>query len=93
MSKQLYMIVEHFKNDDAVPVYRRFSDRGRLAPEGLIYISSWVDTGLTCCYQVMETENRALLDEWIARWSDIVDFEVHPVITSAEAAERVAPRF
>jgi hypothetical protein len=92
MAKSLYMVIERFKNGDAVPVYRRFRDRGRLAPEGLGYISSWVDANLQVCYQVMETDDRRLLDEWLAQWSDIVDFEVHPVITSAEAAEKIAPR-
>ena len=91
MAKTLYMVVEHFKNKDAVPVYRRFRDRGRLAPEGLAYVSSWVDHKLERCYQVMETHDRALLDEWMAHWSDLVDFEVHPVVTSKEAAEKVAP--
>jgi hypothetical protein len=63
-----------------------------LAPEGLSYISSWVTESLDRCYQVMETENRALLDQWIANWYDVVDFEVHPVIISKEAAEKIAPR-
>ena len=88
----LYMVIENFKSGDAVPVYRRFRDRGRLAPEGLSYISSWVNDQLDRCYQLMETEDRALLDRWIANWSDLVDFEVHPVITSKEAAERISPR-
>ena len=92
MGKSLYMVIERFKGGDAAPVYRRFRDYGRLAPEGLSYVSSWVDTKLERCYQLMETDNRLLLDEWIAHWSDIVDFEVCPVITSTEAAERVAPR-
>jgi len=92
MAKSLYMVIERFKGGDAVPVYRRFRDRGRLAPEGLAYVSSWVDTNLERCYQIMETDNRILLDEWMTHWSDIVDFEVHPVISSAEAAERIAPR-
>ena len=91
MARQLYMVVERFKNGDAAPVYRRFREHGRLAPEGLSYISSWVDVSLQYCYQLMEAEDPSLLDAWIARWSDIVEFEVHPVITSAEAAERVAP--
>lgn len=88
----VYMVVEHFKNGDPVPVYQRFRECGRLAPEGLTYVSSWIDEGLTRCYQVMETDNPALLDEWTARWNDIVDFEVLPVISSAEAAQAVAPR-
>jgi uncharacterized protein DUF3303 len=92
MAKKLYMVVEHFKNNDAVPVYRRFRDRGRMAPEGLVYVSSWVDQRLERCFQVMETHDRALLDEWIAGWSDIVDFEVHEVMPAREAAAIIAPR-
>ena len=88
----LYLVIERFKNGDAVPVYRRFRDQGRLAPDGLTYVSSWVTDDLQTCYQVMETNNRALLDEWMANWSDIVDFEVHLVITSKQAAEKVAPK-
>jgi len=86
------MVIERFREGDAVPVYRRFRDRGRLAPEGVTYINSWVDASLEHCYQVMETDDRRLLDQWMANWSDLVDFEVHPVITSADAAARVAGR-
>jgi hypothetical protein len=88
----LFMVVEHFKNKDALPVYRRFRDCGRLAPEGVQYISSWVDEKLERCFQIMEAAERVLLDRWIENWSDIVDFEVFPVLSSKEAAERVAPR-
>jgi len=92
MSKTLYMVIENFRNGDAAPVYRRFRDRGRLAPAGLSYVSSWVSDKLDRCYQLMEAEDRALLDQWIENWTDIVDFEVHAVISSAEASERIAPR-
>jgi len=88
----LYMIVERFKNGDPLPVYRRFRDEGRRLPEGLTYISSWVTTDMTTCYQLMECAERRLLDQWIAAGSDLVDFEVFPVITSAEAVKRIAPR-
>jgi hypothetical protein len=88
----LYMIIEHYKNGDPLPVYRRFHERGRLAPEGLRYVSSWVTTELANCYQVMECDDSRLLDEWIGNWSDLVDFEVIPVVTSAEAAAAVKPR-
>jgi hypothetical protein len=87
----LYMIIEHFKHKDAIPVYRRFRDRGRLLPEGLRYVSSWVDEKLERCFQLMETADRNLLDEWIACWSDIVEFEVYPVVSSKEAADRISP--
>ena len=86
----LYMIVETFK--DSAAVYRRFRERGRLAPDGLTYVSSWITADVTKCYQVMECDNARLLDEWMAAWRDLIDFEVVSVITSAEAAARVAPR-
>jgi len=92
MGSTLYMVIEHFKNGDAVPVYRRFRERGRMAPAGLTYVSSWVSEGFGRCYQVMETEDRALLEQWMANWSDIVDFEVETVISSKEAADKIAPR-
>lgn len=85
----LYMVLERFRNADAVPVYRRFRESGRMAPEGLNYISSWVTEDLSTCFQIMETANRALLEEWMSRWADLVDFEVLPIITSKEAAEQV----
>jgi hypothetical protein len=86
----LYMIVESFKNADPVLVYQRFRDQGRLAPDGLIYVSSWVDADLSRCYQLMETADRDLINQWMANWCDLVEFEVHPVITSQEAADRVS---
>jgi hypothetical protein len=92
MPKTLYMIVEHFKNDDAVSVYRRFRDRGRLAPEGLTYVSSWVDDKFARGYQLMETHDRRLLDKWVSHWNDLVEFEIYPVMTSKEAAEKIAPK-
>lgn len=89
---KLYMVFELFKDKDAVPIYRRFRDNGRMMPEGLAYVSSWIDDKLERCYQLMETHDRALLDEWIGRWSDLVDFEVYPVMTSKEVVEKIAPR-
>lgn len=86
----LYMVVERFRGGEAGPVYARFRERGRMAPDGLRYVSSWVTDDLTTCFQVMECDDPALLDAWIARWNDLVDFEVRPVVTSAEAAARVA---
>ena len=86
------MVVETFRGGDARPVYRRFRDQGRLAPEGLRYVASWVSEDYTRCWQLMECEDRALLDAWMARWDDLVDFEVVPVRTSADAAAAIAPR-
>lgn len=88
----LFMIIEHFRDGDPVPVYRRFRDEGRLAPEGLVYVASWVTSDLTRCYQVMECQDRALLDVWMAGWSDLARFEVVSVMTSQEAASAVASR-
>jgi hypothetical protein len=86
------MAVEHFKNKDAVPVYRRFRDNGRMMPEGLVYHSSWIDENFERCYQLMETADRRLIEEWMANWNDLMDFEVYPVMPSKDAVAKIAPR-
>jgi len=88
----LFMVIEHFKGGNAVPVYRRFREQGRLAPPDIEYIGSWVTADLSRCYQIMQAANRAALDPWLARWCDLVDFEVVPVMTSAQAVEAIAER-
>ena len=88
----LYMIVENFRDGDALPVYRRFRDQGRLAPEGLRYVASWVTDDFRRCFQVMDCEDQQLLAQWMARWEDLIEFDVIPVVTSAEAMAAVAPR-
>ncbi|MBL0170301.1 MAG: DUF3303 family protein [Gemmatimonadaceae bacterium] len=85
-----FLIVEHFREGNPRPVYQRFAERGRLAPVGLGYVASWVTTDLTRCYQVMECDDSALLEEWMSQWRDLVEFEVFPVLTSPEAADAVA---
>jgi hypothetical protein len=87
----LYMVIESFRGDPT-PVYRRFRDRGRLAPEGLRYVDSWITRDLQRCYQVMDCDDPRLLQKWIDCWKDLVDFEVMPVLTSSEAAAAMAPR-
>jgi len=87
-----YMIVEHFRNGDPLPAYRRFRDLGRLAPDGLGYVASWVADDFRTCFQVMECDDPQLLAEWLSRWEDLVEFEVVPVMTSAEALAALSPR-
>jgi uncharacterized protein DUF3303 len=85
------MLVERFVHG-ARPVYERAAERGRLLPPGLVYVDSWVDERLERCFQLMETDDPSLLDQWTAAWSDLVTFEVVPVIGSAEAAARALSR-
>jgi hypothetical protein len=87
-----YLIIEHFRDGNAIPVYRRFRERGRMAPDGLNYIASWVSEDLTKCYQIMETPHRALLDQWMKSWIDLIEFEIHPVLSSAAASERIGQK-
>ena len=88
----LYLVIERFRHGDPIPIYRRFRAQGRQMPEGLRYIASWITDDLTRCYQIMETEDRALLDEWMTPWSDLMEFEVLPVLTSAQVQEQLAPQ-
>jgi hypothetical protein len=79
------MVIERFGHG-AWPVYERAAERGRMLPDGLVYVDSWIDESLERCFQLMETDDPALFDEWIANWSDIGEFEVVPVIDSAQAS-------
>ena len=83
----LFMVIEHFKNRDARPVYDRFAEKGRMMPEGLNYVDSWIEKNFDRCFQIMETEDPALFDPWIAEWQDLMDFEIVPIVTSKEARE------
>jgi Domain of unknown function (DUF3303) len=85
-----YMVIESYTQGPR-PVYARAAERGRMLPRGLAYVDSWIDErDLNRCFQLMETENQSLFDEWTANWNDIVEFEIVPVIASAEAAARAA---
>lgn len=83
------MVIERYTHG-AEPVYERFRREGRLLPAGVTHVESWVDESLGTCYQLMETDDRTLLDSWTARWSDLVEFKIVAVISSAEAAARAS---
>jgi hypothetical protein len=85
------MVIERFRDGDAAAVYRRFRERGRMAPGGLKYLDSWVETGFERCFQLMECDDPRLLEQWTANWQDLVEFEIVPVVTSRQAAETIAP--
>ena len=78
----LYMVVEHFK--DAPAIYRRLDEKGRMMPDGLEYVSSWIDVDLKTCWQLMRTDDESLFQAWTDTWKDLIDFEIIPVRTSAE---------
>ena len=84
-----YMVVERFTSGPG-PVYARAAAQGRMLPDGLRYGDSWVDERLDRCFQLMETDDPSLFDRWIAAWQDLTEFEVVPVLSSAEAAARAA---
>ena len=87
----LYMIIERFRTPGALEVYRRARDKGRMMPDGLEYVSSWVDLHFTRCFQLMKTDDEKLLAQWMRNWNDLVEFEVIPVRNSAEAMESIRP--
>ncbi|TMI65838.1 MAG: DUF3303 domain-containing protein [Bacteroidetes bacterium] len=85
----LYMIIERFHADKVKELYQRFDEKGRMMPEGVEYVNSWINEDVTVCYQVMEATSITQLHEWIAKWDDLVDFEIIPVISSAEVKKRL----
>ncbi|WP_230686393.1 DUF3303 domain-containing protein [Catellatospora vulcania] len=85
------MVVERFRDGNARPVYERAREQGRMLPPGLRYVDSWVEAGFGRCFQLMECDDLTLLAAWIARWADLVEFEVIPVMTSAQASTVLQP--
>jgi hypothetical protein len=88
----LFMVIERFKGRDARAVYRRFRDAGRQAPAGLVWHGSWIEPSFDRCFQVMECDDARLLQAWVLAWGDLIDFEIVPVVASAETAEVVGRR-
>ena len=86
----LFMVIERYRNGNAHAVYERFRERGRMMPEGLQYIDSWVEDNHGRCFQLMSCDNPQLFQEWISHWADLVEFEIVPVRTSKEASELIA---
>ena len=85
----LYMIIERFHPGKVKDMYQRFADKGRMLPEGVTFINSWINESVTVCYQVMEAASPERLQLWTDKWKDLVDFEIIPVISSIEAKEKV----
>jgi len=81
-----FMVVERFRNQDAKAIYRRLRERGRMMPEGLTFVSSFVAADLSRCFQVMACDDVVLLQRWVAQWSDIMEFEIVPVVAGKETA-------
>ena len=88
----LFMVVERFRHRDAKAVYRRFREQGRGAPEGLTYVGSWIEANFDRCFQLMECDDARLLQQWVAFWSDLIEFEIVPVVPSAETRATIEPR-
>jgi Protein of unknown function (DUF3303) len=87
--KMLFMVIERFKNRDAKAVYRRFQKKGRMMPEGLKYVDSWVEPNFDRCFQLMECDDLCLFQEWLLQWQDLGEFEIVPVVPSKQTAEVV----
>lgn len=87
----LFMVIERFKNRDAVPIYQRLRARGRTLPEGLVYVDSWIEANFDRCFQLMECDDPRLLQQWVVEWGDLLEFEFVPVVPSAQTRETIAP--
>ena len=87
----LFMVIERFKDRNALPVYQRYAESGRKLPDGLTYVNSWIEANLDRCFQLMECDDPVYFQEWVAKWRDLVEFEIVPVVPSDEAKKLFAP--
>lgn len=87
----LFMVIERFKNRDAAAIYRRFQERGRMMPDGLTYVGSWIEANFDRCFQLMECDDARLFQQWVAEWQDLMECEIVPVVPSQETKEAISP--
>jgi len=87
----LFMVIERFKNRDGKAVYQRFNEQGRMLPEGLTYINSWIEPNFDRCFQLMECDDLRLFQQWVVHWQDLTEFEIVPVVGSKEVVEAITP--
>ena len=87
----LFMVIEKFRNQNARAVYVRFREQGRMLPDGLKYVDSWVEASFDRCFQIMECDDPRLFQQWVIKWQDLVDFEIVPVVPSKQTAEGINP--
>jgi len=87
----LFMVIEKFRNKDALAVYRRFRERGRIMPDGLKYVGSWIEANFDRCFQLMECDDAREFQQWVIQWNDLIDFEIVPVISSKDTMETIGP--
>jgi len=87
----LFIVIERFKNRDALAVYRRLRERGRMMPDGLKYVDSWVEAGFDRCFQLMECNDPRMFQQWVIKWHDLIDFEIVPVVSSKDTMETIGP--
>ena len=80
----LFMVIERCKSGNFHAVGERFQAHGRMLPEGVVYHASWIDAPSARCFQIMEAPDERALDPWLSFWRDLVDFEVVPVLSSAD---------
>jgi hypothetical protein len=87
----LFMVIEKFKNKDALAVYRRFREDGRMMPDGLEYVGSWIEANFDRCFQLMECDDPRKFQQWVIKWHDLMDFEIVPVVSSKDTMETIGP--
>ena len=69
------MVIETFRPGLRDSVYERFRRKGRMLPDGLAYLDSWLEAEGDRCFQLMETSDPSLLQEWSEAWADLMSFE------------------
>ena len=87
----LFMVIETFRNQDGKAIYGRFRDKGRQMPDGLAFVGSWVQADMGRCFQLMECDDVTLLQRWVVQWSDLIEFEIVPVVGGKDTAAALAP--
>ena len=85
----LFMVIEHFDQARVKEIYARFHEKGRMIPDGLTYVDSWISADFARCFQLMQCDDVTKLQEWVLEWGDLARFEIVPLAASKDTAAAV----
>lgn len=76
-----------YSTDHRDTVRPRFKETGAPPPPGVDMLGRWHNAAGNGGFFLVETDDPVALARWLQEWTDVIDFEVVPVVTDEQVSE------